>query len=63
MLLKLTYKYNGWPKSIATTCSNYTFGLPKIYWLFQQRYSESLQALQKKGKFLFSQLNIDTIWQ
>lgn len=47
MLLKMTYKYNGNAESVEASCSNYTFGLPKVFYLFQERHPEGLKQLQR----------------
>ena len=47
MQLKMMYKYNGKDEAIEVTCSNYTFGLPKLFYTFQQRHPEGLKQLEK----------------
>jgi len=49
MLLKLSYKYAGVEEKIETTCSNYTFGLPKVFSLFHKKHPEGMNTLKKAG--------------
>lgn len=49
MLLKMSYKYNGNAESVEASCSNYTFGLPKVFYLFHERHPEGLKELQKNS--------------
>lgn len=49
MILKLTYKYKEEPMEIEITCANYTFGLPKMFYLFNEKHNASLHSLSKES--------------
>lgn len=49
MILKMTYSLNGVSDFVEITCSNYTFGLPKLFYVFKEKHGEGYQDLEKKG--------------
>lgn len=49
MILKLTYRYEDVPQEIEITCSNYTFGMPKLFYLFSKKHNAGLHTLRKHG--------------
>lgn len=49
MILKLTYKYKEEPMEIEIACANYTFGLPKLFYLFHEKHNAGLHGLSKEG--------------
>ena len=49
MILKLTYKYKEESMEIEITCANYTFGLPKLFYLFYEKHKAGLNRLKKEG--------------
>lgn len=49
MILKMTYKYQEEPMEIEITCANYTFGLPKLFYLFNEKHNAGVNRLKKEG--------------
>lgn len=45
----MTYYFNGESDSVEISCSNYTFGLPKLYWTFEAKHGEIYRVLEKSS--------------